>query len=99
MKIVRVRIDAFGRLRNVDTGEVPLGRLVVVLGPNEAGKSTLFHFLTTLLFGFRLANCCKEFHLKPGKVPRCTSSAGIFRGHANEVASDVGMLAQRTFVR
>jgi len=56
MKIERVQIRAFGRLRDFDTGADPLPGLVVVLGPNEAGKSTLFRFLTTALFGFRPAS-------------------------------------------
>ena len=47
VKIEQVRIDAFGTLNGFDTGPEPLGQLVVVLGPNEAGKSTLFSFLTT----------------------------------------------------
>ena len=56
MKIEHVRVDAFGRLVGFDTGSEPLGELVVVLGPNEAGKSTLFHFLTTALYGFQPAS-------------------------------------------
>lgn len=52
MRIERVTIDGFGRLRDYDTGQESLPGLVVVLGPNEAGKSTLFHFLNTALYGF-----------------------------------------------
>lgn len=55
MRIERIRVDAFGRLGDLDTGEQPLPDLVVVLGPNEAGKSTLFHFLTSILYGFQPA--------------------------------------------
>ncbi|NNF13968.1 MAG: AAA family ATPase [Gemmatimonadetes bacterium] len=55
MKIEQIRIDGFGRLSGFDTGPKRLGSLVVVLGPNEAGKSTLFHFLTTALYGFHPA--------------------------------------------
>ncbi len=56
MKIERVRVGAFGRLVDYDSGPDPLPGLVVVLGPNEAGKSTLFQCLTTLLYGFRPAS-------------------------------------------
>jgi uncharacterized protein YhaN len=56
MKIERVRVEAFGRLRDWDSGPEVLPGLVVVLGPNEAGKSTLFHCLTSLLYGFRPAS-------------------------------------------
>ena len=52
MKIERLKIEAFGQLRELDTGFQPLGDLVVVYGPNEAGKTTLFHFLATMLYGF-----------------------------------------------
>ncbi len=56
MKIERVHVEGFGRLADWSTGDDPLPNLVVVLGPNEAGKSTLFHCLTTLLYGFRPAS-------------------------------------------
>ncbi|RMH23198.1 MAG: hypothetical protein D6701_00540, partial [Gemmatimonadetes bacterium] len=56
MRFVRLRIDAFGGLGDVDTGPEPLGPLVVVYGPNEAGKSTLFRALRTLLYGFHPAS-------------------------------------------
>lgn len=52
MRFRRLRIDAFGGLAGLDTGPDPLDDLVVVHGPNEAGKSTFFHFLTSLLYGF-----------------------------------------------
>ena len=55
MRIDRIRVDGFGRLANLDTGPDPLPGLVVVLGPNEAGKSTLFSFLTTIFYGFQPA--------------------------------------------
>ena len=56
MNIERVHVRAFGRLNDFDTGPEALPGLVVVLGPNEAGKSTLFHFLTTALYGFHPAS-------------------------------------------
>ena len=52
MRVERLRVEAFGRLHSLDSGPEPLPGLVAVLGPNEAGKSTLFHFLTSLLYGF-----------------------------------------------
>lgn len=56
MRIERIHADAFGRFRSFDSGADALGPLVVVLGPNEAGKSTLFEFLTTALYGFHPAS-------------------------------------------
>ncbi|MBW3534151.1 MAG: AAA family ATPase [Gemmatimonadetes bacterium] len=52
MRVERVRIGAFGGLRELDTGDEALPGLVVVRGPNEAGKTTFFHFMTSLLYGF-----------------------------------------------
>ncbi len=56
MRFESVHIDRYGCLADLSTGDEPLPSIVVVLGPNESGKSTFFSFLTTLLFGFRPAN-------------------------------------------
>lgn len=50
MKLMEARIDGFGELndRRVDL-DAPV---IVIYGPNEAGKSTLFGFLRTMLYGF-----------------------------------------------
>jgi uncharacterized protein YhaN len=66
VKIDRVQVDGFGRLGGLDTGDIPLGSLVVVLGPNEAGKSTLFTFLTSALYGFQPASRDKNPHVPWG---------------------------------
>ena len=71
MRIERIRVDGFGRLGSFDTGPSPLAGLVVVLGPNEAGKSTLFHFLTTALYGFQPASRERNPH-----IPWGTEEAG-----------------------
>ena len=60
MRVERIRVHAFGRLEGLDTGPEPLSNLIVVSGPNEAGKTTLFHFLATLLYGF--APAAREAH-------------------------------------
>ncbi|HSG47373.1 MAG TPA: AAA family ATPase [Longimicrobiales bacterium] len=52
MRILRISTPAFGGLRELDTGPDPLPGLVVVEGRNEAGKSTFFELVTTLLYGF-----------------------------------------------
>ncbi|MDE2652321.1 MAG: AAA family ATPase [Gemmatimonadota bacterium] len=56
MRFESVHIDRYGCLADLSTGEEALPSIVVVLGPNESGKSTFFSFLTTLLFGFHPAN-------------------------------------------
>jgi uncharacterized protein YhaN len=45
-----VGVDAFGGLRDLETG--PLPGFVVVEGANEAGKTSFFELLIALLYGF-----------------------------------------------
>lgn len=52
MRIDRFQIDRYGGLEEIDSGTKPLGNLVVIHGRNESGKSTLLHFITSMLFGF-----------------------------------------------
>jgi uncharacterized protein YhaN len=66
MRIDRIQVSAFGRLNDLDTGSASLEKLVVVLGPNEAGKSTLFTFLTTALYGFQPATRERNPHVPWG---------------------------------
>ncbi|HEY7939153.1 MAG TPA: AAA family ATPase, partial [Acidimicrobiales bacterium] len=51
MEIEGWAIDAFGALSDVEHRGVNSG-LSVIYGPNEAGKSTLRHFVLGVLFGF-----------------------------------------------
>jgi uncharacterized protein YhaN len=53
--IEAIRIAAFGRLVDVEIDGVSPG-LNVIYGPNEAGKSTLYSFFSTMLFGVYPAN-------------------------------------------
>ncbi|MGE3164217.1 MAG: AAA family ATPase [Planctomycetota bacterium] len=55
MRVSRLRVAHYGTVSELDTGDEPLGSLVVVCGENEAGKSTIFDALVTLFFGFRPA--------------------------------------------
>ncbi len=56
MKFETIGIRSFGGVRDLDSGPDPLPELVCVAGPNEAGKSTFFRFLTSILYGFLPAN-------------------------------------------
>ncbi|MCP5029991.1 MAG: AAA family ATPase [Actinomycetia bacterium] len=51
MRIVGWEIDGFGLFNDHQVDELPQG-LVVLSGPNEAGKSTLVSFIRGVLFGF-----------------------------------------------
>jgi uncharacterized protein YhaN len=52
VRVERVEVEAFGGLRDFDTGPGPLPGFVVLEGPNEAGKSSFFEMLVALLYGF-----------------------------------------------
>lgn len=73
MKFESVHVDRCGCLEDLATPD-PLPSIVVVLGPNESGKSTFFSFLTELLYGFRPAT--------RGKHPRTPWSGGGPEGRA-----------------
>ncbi len=51
MYIREIEVDGYGALNNLKLsfGE---GRIAVLYGPNEAGKSTLLRFLRSMLYGF-----------------------------------------------
>jgi uncharacterized protein YhaN len=51
VRIKGFHIDGFGTLADFGIDDLSPG-LVIVSGPNEAGKSTLLDFLTAMLFGF-----------------------------------------------
>jgi uncharacterized protein YhaN len=50
------RIDAFGALEDFAVSGLDDANVIVVVGPNESGKSTLREFLATALFGFAPAS-------------------------------------------
>lgn len=51
MKIDGWHIDGYGVHHDLGVADLPSG-LTIVTGPNEAGKTTLQHFLVGMLFGF-----------------------------------------------
>jgi uncharacterized protein YhaN len=52
MHICGLHIDGFGIFRDCRLEDLPKG-LVLVVGQNESGKTTLMEFIRTVLFGFR----------------------------------------------
>ena len=100
MRIERIRVDAFGRLANFDTGEDALGGLVVVVGPNEAGKSTLFSFLTTALYGFHPASRERNPHVPwgaeeaSGRIRLTLGGGGCVEVERRLKSSPVGKLTE-----
>ena len=55
MRFESIHVSRYGCLADLTTGEGALPPIVLVLGPNESGKSTFFSFLTTVLYGFHPA--------------------------------------------
>ncbi|NQS90655.1 AAA family ATPase, partial [Patescibacteria group bacterium] len=51
MKIDNIFVDGFGKFHNYELKNIPKG-LTVLIGPNEAGKSTILCFIKRILFGF-----------------------------------------------
>lgn len=60
MRIEELYIDGFGRFSGLSLKQIPSG-LSVILGDNEAGKSTLLAFLRSVLFGLPSRNQ-KDFY-------------------------------------
>ena len=59
-----LRIFGFGRFADL---EIELGRgLNLLVGPNEAGKSTLLAFLRSVLFGFERRQSPRRFEPRSG---------------------------------
>jgi len=52
VRIDRLDIAAFGSLRGFTATDLGRTDVLVLLGPNESGKSTVAEFVTTILFGF-----------------------------------------------
>jgi len=55
MKIEGFHIDGYGVHHDLSANGLPHG-LTIIAGPNEAGKTTLQHFLVGMLFGFTASN-------------------------------------------
>jgi uncharacterized protein YhaN len=58
MRLLEAHIDGFGQLNN---RRIELDApVIIVFGPNEAGKSTVFGFLRSMLYGFARRNLPAE---------------------------------------
>ena len=71
MKFEAWRIESFGPLTNWEESNLAESDVLIVLGPNESGKSSLFEFLTSALFGFSPASAQKHpYRPWSGAFPR-----------------------------
>lgn len=85
MKLDRVRCTGFGSLGDLDTGDGVLPSLVVVVGPNEAGKTTFFELLVSLLYGFEPAS--RERHPYTPRDGRDIDIEAAIRSDGGETAN------------
>ena len=85
MRVRKLHVAAYGHLTDRQFDDLPPG-LVIVLGDNEAGKSTLFSLLSTLLYGFYPL---KDFAYKPWH-------ADVYPEFRAELALDGGGSAEIT---
>lgn len=68
MRVRGFAIDGFGALQDLGIDNLPPG-LTLILGDNEAGKSTCLAFLRQMLFGFPRANSPYYFpHVSGGRL-------------------------------
>ncbi|MHB9144230.1 MAG: ATP-binding protein [Symbiobacteriia bacterium] len=102
MKLQRAQVTAFGRFQNLSLDFAP--GLNVIYGHNEAGKSTLLHFLRGMLFGLQKPGAQKRLplpeldRLKPwnGTAPRGTLTYENRDGRTYRVERD---FSDRGFIR
>lgn len=64
MRIDGWNVEAFGTLKGFAVDDLADAPVVVVLGDNESGKSTLAAFLETMLYGFRPASRDKHPYVR-----------------------------------
>ncbi len=79
MKIKDIQIDGFGVWSELSVHSMP-DTMTVFYGPNEAGKTTLMHFLRTMFYGFtehrRMRYLPPVYGGKPGGAIRVTGPGG-----------------------
>ncbi len=74
MKITDVQIDGFGVWSDLKLNHMPES-MSVLYGPNEAGKTTLLHFLRSVLYGYDAER--RSRYLPPVNGGRAGGSLGV----------------------
>lgn len=84
MRIRRIEIAAFGGLEDRSTGSAPLDGFVVVEGRNEAGKSSVFEFLCSVLYGI-YPTAAERHPFAPWSGAELAGTARIALGEGAEI--------------
>lgn len=74
MKLTEIHVEGFGVWRDLRLDALP-GTITVLYGPNEAGKTTLMHFLRSMLYGVTPER--RERYLPPRQGGRPGGSLGL----------------------
>ncbi|MEQ8847372.1 AAA family ATPase [Botrimarina sp.] len=74
MKLTEIHVDGFGVWHDLQMRDLSSG-VTVVYGPNEAGKTTLMHFLRSMLYGVTAER--RERYLPPRSGGRPGGSLGL----------------------
>lgn len=98
MRIREIGTKAFGRLENFKSGRLD-SDIVVVYGRNEAGKSTLFNLICTLLYGFSPASRDKNPYSPwkggplscEGKIHTKAGEKEVFRNMGSSISGNIIM--------
>lgn len=100
MRIKSITIKDFGRFHNFEALRELNPGLVLLYGSNEAGKTTIFHLLKTLLYGFSPAKL-EQHPYTPWNRERMEFSATLVDSHCNEGAVHRRLLSspKGTFVQ
>jgi DNA repair exonuclease SbcCD ATPase subunit len=61
MRLLRIQLDGFGQFNQGLTVNLDPSRINLVVGRNEAGKSTLLNAISGILFGFRDLNVMRRY--------------------------------------
>jgi uncharacterized protein YhaN len=97
MKIREIGTKAFGRLRDFKSGQLD-SDIIVICGRNEAGKSTLFNLICTLLYGFSPASRDKNPYFPwqgggpmgcEGRLQTKTDEMQVFRTMGGSISGNI----------
>ncbi|TWT99231.1 hypothetical protein Pla108_01660 [Botrimarina colliarenosi] len=89
MKLTDLHVDGFGVWRDLRLSELS-PTITVLYGPNEAGKTTLMHFLRAMLYGVTAER--RERYLPPREGGRPGGSLGLL---SDDGAFDVERYVER----